>query len=355
MAWPETRFTDLVGVEYPIVQAPMASVSTPEMVAAVSNAGGLGSLGGAMLPADELRAQIGRIRELTAKPFAVNLFAWPEDPPEAAEALRAMSARLAPHREAVGLEDPELTAALPMVAMARAQLEVIAAERVPVFSFTFGIPELAPLKKAGVVSVGTATSPAEAVALEEAGADAVIAQGYEAGGHRGAFLHDPAESLIGTVALVPQVADAVGLPVVATGGIMDGRGIAAALTLGAEAAALGTAYLMTDESAASEPHKRRLADGPPERMVITTALSGRAARAIGTGMVAEIEGSGLEIPPFPAQVSLTRPIHAADEDDPKSERVFMLGGQAGPLARRMAAGELTALLAREAEAALGAG
>jgi nitronate monooxygenase len=129
---------------------------------------------------------------------------------------------------------------------------------------------------------------------------------------------------------------------------MDGRGIAAALTLGADAAALGTAYLVTHESAASEPHKQRLMDGPPEEMVITTALSGRAARAIGTEMITEIEESGLAIPPYPAQAALTRPIHAAAQGDPGSERVFMLGGQAGPLARPMGAGELTGLLAREA-------
>lgn len=347
MAWPKTRLTKLLGLRYPIVQAPMASVTTPEMVAAVSEAGGLGSLGAAMTPPDALQTEIRRIRELTDRPFAVNLFAWSEDPPAAHDALAAMRDHLAPHREALELDEPALPSPPQMTAMLEAQLGVIADERVPVFSFTFGIPGLERVKEAGAIVIGTATTPEEAARLEATGVDAVIAQGAEAGGHRGAFLADPERSLVGLVALLPQIADRVEIPVIAAGGIMDGRGIAAALALGADGASLGTAYLVCEESAASDTHKRLVAEASPEATVITSVYSGRAARALRTPLIEELESSRLAIPPFPLQGMLTRALNTSAVEQGDEERMLLLSGQAGALARPMSAGQLTARLAAE--------
>src|SRR5689334_14801852 len=238
MTWTDTPLTRLLGLSLPIVQAPMAGgISTPHLAAAVSEAGGLGSLAGAMLPPEQLRAAIREMRSLTGKPFAVNVFA-PLPAPSGARVAEwaALTGTTAdpPPRPDWSVED---------------QLAVIAGEEVAAVSFTFGIP---PLDRFGGITIGTATTVAEAVALEEAGVDVVVAQGFEAGGHRGTFVWTPEHALVGTLALVPQVADAVRIPVVAAGGIMDGRGVAAALALGADGVQLGTAFIASDESAATD-------------------------------------------------------------------------------------------------------
>jgi len=212
------------------------------------------------------------------------------------------------------------------------QLAVVQDEHVPVFSFTFGIPPLAGLD---ALTIGTATTVAEAVALEEAGVDAIIAQGYEAGGHRGTFLDPVDRSLVGTVALVPQLVDAVSVPVIASGGIMDGRGIAAALTLGAQGVQLGTAFLRCPEADTGPAHREALAGDT----IVTRVLTGRYARAARTPLVDRLEAAGLEPPDYPLPRYLT----------PESP---MLAGQGGPLARAMPAGDLVTTLAAETGAAL---
>ena len=330
----------------------MTRVDTPELVAAVSEAGGLGSFGGAMIAAEDLRAAIRRIRELTERPFAVNLFAWSADPDPAEEARVKMHEHLAFHRAELDLEDPELAPPPPLLATLEDQLAVIADERVPVFSFTFGIPPLEGLREAGTAIIGTATTAEEAVALEDAGVDAVVAQGSEAGGHRGAFLGAPERSLVGLIALVPQIVDRVSVPVIAAGAIMDGRGIAAALALGAEAAQLGTAFLVTEESGAPSTYKRLVLESRDDATTITAAYSGRAARAIRTSLIDELEASGLEIPPHPLQGILTRPLHEAGAERDRGELMFLLSGQAGSLARSSTAGELMRRLVAETEDAL---
>jgi nitronate monooxygenase len=336
------RLTELLGIRLPIVQAPMAGgPSTPALAAAVSNAGGLGSLGGA--PPDRLRAAIRETRSLTDRPFAVNLFA-PLPPADAPlETVAAVHRALAPFRAELGLPEPQhaTTAAAPPF---EAQLEVVVEERVPVFSFTFGIP---PLDGLACVTMGTATSVAEAVALERAGADVVVAQGAEAGGHRGG------DGMVATTALVPQVTDAVSVPVVAAGGIMDGRGIAAALALGAEGVQLGTAFLATPESGAPPAHKRALRDG--RETVVTSAYSGRAARAIRTPLIDALEAAGAQAP-YPLQAALVADLRRAGAELDRAELQFLLAGQGAPLARELPAAELVALLERELAAALaGAG
>jgi nitronate monooxygenase len=320
MPWRDTPFARRVGLRVPVVQAPMAGGSTtPRLVAAVCEAGGLGSIAGAMLSPDDVRRQVREVRSLTARPFAVNLFA-PLPPPSTertAEWAALLGVAVPGPRPAPSYDD---------------QLAVVVEERVPVFSFTFGAPPVADLD---AFTVGTATTPAEAVELERAGADAVVAQGFEAGGHRGSFLDPAEESLVGTLALVPQVVDAVSVPVLAAGGVMDGRGVAAVLALGAQGAQLGTAFLATAEAATSAAHRRALAT----RSTVTDVLTGRHARAARTPLVESLEESGLRPPDYPLpRQFLTEPPY--------------LYGQGGPMARSLPAGALVARLEEEADAVL---
>lgn len=310
-AWPETPLTRLLGIRYPIVQAPMAGgPTTPELVAAVSEAGGLGSLGLAFAPAGAVSEAIRATRALTGKPFGVNLFM-----PVAAETV-----------------------------------DVLLEERPAVFSFTFGAPPpeaVAALKGRGIALIGTATTTREAVALEALRVDAVVAQGSEAGGHRGTFAAAFEDALVGGIALVPQVADAVSVPVIAAGGIMDGRGIVAALALGAAGVQMGTAFLTVRESGVPAAAKQALRAAPDESTRMTAAVSGKPARAVRNRLVEEAEGLG-EPQPFPQQIMRTQRLR--DPDDP--ERSFLLAGQAASLARDCGAAELVDALAAEVEATL---
>ena len=321
MNWRDTALVRRLGIRLPILQAPMAGGwTTPQLVAQVCEAGGLGSIAGAMLSPDALRAEIAAVRSLTSLPFAVNLFApLPAPSDRGLTGWALLSGRPVPtvRRPGIRFED---------------QLAVVIAERVPVLSFTFGIP---PLADADCFTIGTATTVAEAVAMADAGVDAVVAQGAEAGGHRGTFLAPVEQSLLGTMALVPQVVDAVPIPVIASGGIMDGRGIAAARLLGAQAVQLGTAFLRTDEAGTGAAYRQALSSPT----TVTRVLTGRAARAVRTPLVARLEASGVEPPDYPLpRLFLTEPP--------------FLAGQGGPLARAQPAGELVALLEQETDAAL---
>ena len=351
MPWYETPAAAVLGVRYPLVQAPMAGVTTPALAAAVSNAGGLGSLGAAWLPPDELRAAIGAVRDLTDRPFMVNLFAWPEPGDADSGAVAAMRDSLRSTREELGADDPDPSAP-DVVALLAAQLEVVLEERVPVFGFIFGIPDFAAIKDAGAVIVGTATTVAEARVLEAAGVDVVVAQGWEGGGHRGTFDRPLDEVDVATMPLVPQVVDAVSIPVLAAGGIMDGRGIAAALALGADGAWLGTAFIAAPESQASQVYRDVLARTPVEGTIVTRALSGRHARMVRSALVERIERSGLEPAPFPLQLSLTRPLQQAAAAQGAAESMFLLAGQGAALARDLPAGELVGALVAETSAAI---
>ncbi len=274
MTWRATELTRRLGIRLPIVQAPMAGGwTTPPLVAEVSEAGGLGSVAGAMLQPGDLREMIRAVRSLTDRPFAVNLFA-----PLPAPSSRGVEewSRL------TGVPVPDAPAPPPRV---DDQLAVVVEERVPVFSFTFGVP---PLDGLEAFTIGTATTVEEAVALQDAGVQAVVAQGYEAGGHRGTFLAPVAESLVGTLALVPQVVDAVSMPVIASGGLMDGRGIAAARALGADGVQLGSAFLRTDEAGTGAAYREALGRDTTVTHVLTGRpcpdgphRSRRPARAVG--------------------------------------------------------------------------
>jgi nitronate monooxygenase len=353
MRWP-LGIRDRLGIDLPIVLAPMAGgISTPELVAAVSNAGGLGSFGGGYLSGDALREAIRRIRALTSRPFAVNLFAPepPRDPPPPDDLARAARA-LAPWRAELGL--PPRSAPEPLAPHAE-RMRAVLEEGVPVFSFTFGtLPpeELAALHRTGTFVMGTATTVGEARALEASGVDAVVAQGAEAGAHRGTFLGPPERGLVGTLALVPQLVDALSVPVVAAGGIMDGRGIAAALALGARAAALGTAFLACPESGASRPYKEALLGLAPDDdgTALTRAFTGRAARGLRNRFLEEMAEA--PVLPYPLQHAMTVDLRREAAKAGKPELLSLWAGQGAPLARALPAAALVRELARETEAAL---
>ncbi|WP_083511672.1 NAD(P)H-dependent flavin oxidoreductase [Alicyclobacillus acidiphilus] len=357
--WNDTSVTRMLGIQYPIIQAPMAGgPSTPELVAAVSNEGGLGFLGAGYMSADSIRSGIRRIRELTDKPFGVNLFIPDENIQLDREIINSMKRQLKSlgsfAEEFAGEIDSIQVEHTPGADFAK-QLEVIIEERVPIFSFTFGCPTretIEELKARGTCVIGTATTVAEAMTLERAGVDAIVAQGYEAGGHRGTFLGFGASSLIGTIALVPQIVDTVHLPVIASGGIMDGRGIAACLALGASAVQMGTAFLASLESGAHPEHKHAILHSRDAETVITTAFSGKPARGIRNDFMTIMEAYEAPIPPYPVQNTLTRPLRnwAARQSNPAFMSLW--AGQAFALSREASASDLVRRFVQEAQQVL---
>lgn len=349
MTSPSNDLLSRLGIRHPILQAPMAGgPTTPALVAAVSEAGGLGNIGAAFMPPDALRAAIRAVRDLTDRPFGVNLFArlpgGAADPDRTAELDAALAAR----RSGLGLPAPAPDRGAPPPDHLDDQLQVIADERVAVFSFTFGIVDASVVAATGATVLGTATSVAEAQALEAAGVNAVIAQGAEAGGHRGSFLTPFAEGLVGTIALVPQVVDAVDVPVVAAGGIGDGRGVAAALALGAQAASLGTAFLACPEAGVPPPYRRALAEASETSTTVTDLFTGRPARGLRNALLDEIEAADVPPAPFPSQGALIADLREEGlrRDDP--EMMVMWSGQAAALARARPAGEVVKRVIEEA-------
>ncbi|HEX3463621.1 MAG TPA: nitronate monooxygenase [Candidatus Elarobacter sp.] len=338
-------------LDLPIVLAPMGGSATVELVAAVSNAGGFGILPCAYLTAEQIAAQTQALREATSRPFGVNLFV--EHPPyEADDAVLArVHERLRAYRDELGIPHPERPAAPPD--RYHAQIEAILRAKPAVFTFTFGIPDAQTLRRfrdAGIFTIGTATTVAEALALKDAGVDGVFAQGSEAGAHRGTFLAPVEDSLVGTLALVPQVVDATGLPVFAAGGIGDGRGVAAVLALGATAAALGTSFLLAAESGIAPAYRAVLASEAAARTVLTRAFSGRTARGISNRVIEEFADPG-DIAPYPFQNAMTRDIRTAAGERGRAEFLSLWAGQAARLAKAKPAGEIVADLMREARAA----
>lgn len=352
--WPRTRLAELLRVEYPILQAPMAGgPTTPELVAAVSNAGALGAIGGSYLSGAALREQIHAVRALTDRPFGVNLFA-PTGVAATAEQIARAQALVDPYRAELGLA-PSPEVALPVDRFAEG-LAVVLEERVPVFSFTFGIPpvdDLRRLRESGTVVIGTATTVVEGMQLEAAGVDVIVGQGSEAGGHRGTFAGDFERGLIGTVALVPQLVDSVSVPVVAAGGIMDGRGIAAALALGAVGVQMGTAFLVTRESGAHPKHKAAVLASGEDNTTVTRVFSGKAARALANRFTEELRAREDDAAPYPVQNVLTQDVRRAAARQDRTEFLALWSGQAPRLARPLAAGELVRTLVEETERVLG--
>lgn len=340
---------------HPVIQAPMAGSDTPALVAAVSEAGGLGVIGAAYLSPQQIREAAAAVRATTTRPFGINLFAplpAPEPPADANAALDAV----APFCEELALPRPQMPAA-PADTFA-AQVEAVLESGASLFSVTFGLPGpdvVAAVKAKGMLFAATATTVEEAKAVEAAGADLVVAQGSEAGGHRGTFATEFSAGMVGTMALVPQVVDAVRVPVVASGGIMDGRGIAASLALGASAVQMGTAFLTCTESGIVDAYRQAILSAREDGTRVTRAFSGRPARGIVNRFMTEVERTdGPEaILPFPLQNALTRPLRTAAAKQGRAEFLSLWAGQGVRMARRQSAAELVARLAREVEATIG--
>jgi nitronate monooxygenase len=352
--WPDRRLLDLLKIELPILLAPMAGAMDWELGAAVSEAGGLGAIPSAMLDPARLRAEVARFRGATRKPVNLNFFCHvPPVPSNAREAQ--WRDRLAPYYRELGI-DPAAPAPTSNRAPFDATLcEVVEELRPDVVSFHFGLPErslLARVKAAGCTVLSSATTAEEARWLEANGADAVIAQGNEAGGHRGMFLTDDAATQAGTFALVPQVADAVKIPVIAAGGVTDARGIAAAFALGAAGVQIGTAYLWSPESKISPLHRKALAEARDDTTALTNVMTGRPARGIVTRMMRELGPIAGIAPAFPLAAGALAPLRAKAEAQGSTDFSPLWAGQAAALGRAEPAGALTRRLAVEAQAAL---
>lgn len=349
--WHQTRITELLGIRYPIVQGPMGgNFSTPALLAAVSNAGGLGSFGAYTLSPEEIIETNKLIKAKTDNPYNINL--WVSDVDDGlndypVESLEIVKALFKPYYDELGIPLPALDTHIPSKFMQ--QVEAVLAIRPAVFSFVFGIPPQAILeecRRLGIKTVGAATTLDEALALEAAKVDAIVATGFEAGGHRPSFLRPAHDSLTGTFALVQQLKAKLKTPIIAAGGIADGRGIAAALTLGADAAQLGTAFLATDESGAIPLHRAKLFSEETKYTVLTKSLTGRMGRMI-RNRISEGINYATEVLPFPLQSKLTGPLRTAAIEQGKTDMISFWSGQNAVNLKHTKASELMAALIAE--------
>lgn len=346
-----TPLCDLLGIRYPIIQAPMGGGwTTPELVAAVSNAGGLGMLAASGQGVEQTRNLIRATRALTDRPFGINFQFVPEE--SGNTDIEGAQRFLNRFRGELGLSAGKTDVAVPPSDVT-AQLVPVIEEHVPVVSFALGDPAplVARLRTAGIRVFTMVTTIDEARQVVAAGVDGLIAQGAEAGGHRSTFAVGPSGEvpLIGTMALVPQVVDAVGVPVVAAGGIMDGRGVAAALALGAGAAQLGTRFLLATESGAGASYRQRLIEATETDTTVTRAFTGRAARSIRNRFIAEYEREGQEPLVWPLQRAAARDIYQAAQAQGQSDYYLLLAGQGLRMAtREQGAAEIVAEVVQQA-------
>src|SRR6266436_5223439 len=333
--WNENRLTAKLGIDDPVIQGPLGGLSSQKLTAAVSNFGALGSFGAHGLSPGAIKDVIAEIRSLTSKPFAMNLWVSMEDEGARTSDENAFNRSLAPlavHLAALGASRPEYK---PYSWIRfEDQARVLLDENVPVFSFIYGIPPQEILEECWakhIVTIGTATTPDEAAALQEAGVDAIVASGFEAGGHRGSFLRSAEDSLTGTLSLVPQIADIVNVPVIAAGGIADARGVIAALALGAEAVQMGTVFLACEESGASLLHRQALRGRRAGHTALTKGFTGRLARGIHNRLIEELNKPGTEILPYPLQRGLVRSLSMAAEAAGRSDLLPLWAGQSANL------------------------
>ncbi len=354
--WSDTPFTRLFDRRYPIVQGPFGGgLSSPRLTATVSNAGGLGSFGAQGMTPDRIRAVVGEIRALTTAPFAVNL--WVSTADARAEDVspadrEAAVAVLAPLFATLGIAAPAFPP--PADPTFEDQVDALIAVRPPIVSFIFGVPSSSVLDRCrslGIRTLGTATTVDEARALDAAGLDAIVATGAEAGGHRPSFLRSAEASLMGTIALVPQVADAVRAPVVAAGGIADGRGIVAALALGAHAVQIGTAFLACDESNAHPAHRAALRNAARgDGTLLTRGFTGRLGRGLRNALADALASPSIARLPYPFQGHLVAALKQAALAQGRVDLVPFWGGQSAPLIAHTTAHTLFASLVESADA-----
>lgn len=348
--WHDTAVSRRLQLRYPIVQGPFGNgLSSVELLGLVSDAGGLGSFGVHHLPPAQIREVDAAIRRRTTRPYALNL--WVSNHDEGGLSLTAQQfaaavERFRPYYEELGVEPPSMPARYGQDF--EEQAETILELRPPAFSFVFGIPSAGILERCrerSIVTIGAVTTPDEAVAMEAAGVDLIVASGFEAGGHRVSFLRAPEDSLTGTFALIPTVADRVKTPVIAAGGIADGRGIAAALTLGAQGVQIGSAFLACEQSGTSALHRRMLFDAQAQYTALTRVFSGRLARGIRNRFMEEM--SATPPLPYPVQGWFTGSFRKAAAEQGRSDRMSLWAGQAAPLLRHQDAGSLFDSLVRE--------
>jgi nitronate monooxygenase len=354
----DDRLTRLIGLELPIIQAPMAGSNDAALVVAVSEAGGLGSLPCATASLEEMRRQFGIIKQQTARPVNANFFCHAEPEDDAASDARWMT-RLAPHFAETGADVASVPKASRYYRFGREHLPLLAEFRPKVVSFHFGLPDEAlvrEVKALGALVMSSATTVAEAKWLAARGCDVIIAQGAEAGGHRGVFLtEDPCAAAArqpGTFALVPQVVDAVEVPVIAAGGIADGRGVAAAFVLGASGVQVGTAYLATPEARTSAVHRAAIQSGRDDETVMTNVLTGRPARGFVNRVMADLGPLSTDAPPFPLASRAIGVLRAKAEPEGKGDYSSLWAGQAVGLVRERPAAALTRALIDDGRACL---
>jgi nitronate monooxygenase len=342
--WPRNAFTERLNLKWPILQAPMGWLSTPALAAAVSNAGGLGGLGMWGFSAEDAERRIAGFRQQSGGSLNVNYPLWPE-PKITSEMIEPMRQRLQVHYDAKGLGPvprPEGAAS----DVSPQHLAMLLRAKPQMVSFHFGLPAqdvLDTIKRAGIFVISSATTVAEAKTLEQRGVDAIIAQGTEAGGHRGTFTGVDMSMQPGLFALLPQVVDAVRIPVIAAGGVADGRTVAAAFVLGASAVQLGTAFLRCEEANVLDAHRAALREANDACTIVTDTITGRPARYIRNRLTDDLIASGLEPVAFPAQLSLTAPLGVTGD----RELTALFAGQSAALARDTTAAELVASLAEE--------
>jgi len=333
--WNENRLTAKLGIDYPVIQGPLGGLSSQTLTVAVSNFGGLGSFGAHGLAPEAIKEVIAEIRSLTSKPFAMNLWVSMEDEGAQTSDENAFNRSLAPlatHIAALGASRPTFKPYSP--ARFEDQARVLIDAKVPVFSFIFGIPPreiLEECRAKSIVTIGTATTPEEGAALQEAGVDGIVASGFEAGGHRGSFLRSAEDSLTGTFSLVPQIADKVKVPVIAAGGIADARGVIAALALGAEGVQMGTVFLACEESGASLLHRQALRGKKAGHTALTKGFTGRLARGIHNRLLQELNQEGTAVLPYPLQRSLVRNLAIPAEAAGRSDLLPLWAGQSANL------------------------
>lgn len=343
--WKDNPVVKQLRLDAPIVQGPFGGgLSAVDLVVAVSESGGLGSFGVHHLGADGIRDVAAKIRARTRRSFALNL--WiplrDSDDPRLTDAQWEQALELlAPYYGVLGVPLPARPARF--APRYEEQIETVLELKPAVFSFVFGVPSTGVLERcrsAGIATLGAATTPGEAKLLADAGVDMIVATGFEAGGHRVSFLQEPEDCLTGTLALVPQVADLVKVPVIAAGGIADGRGIAAALKLGASAAQIGTAFLACEESNAHPLHRAKLFSPDAQRTSLTRAFSGRLARSIHNDFIDAFRGEERRLPPYPVQNWLTAQFRAAALAAGRADIISLWSGQAAPLLKHRHAAPL---------------
>jgi nitronate monooxygenase len=352
--WYRTSASKILGIEYPILQGPFGgNLSNVKLTATVSNLGGLGGYGAYTLNPQEIREVIKQIKSSTDKPYNINLWVSDTDAGDdiiTDEQFRNVQHLFSPYFDEVGAELPAKP--LPFKSRFENQIEVILDEKPPVFSFVFGVPSadiLEQCKKSGIVTVGAATTLDEAILLDSAGVDMIIASGFEAGGHRPSFLASAESSLMGTFVLVQLIKEKVKTPVIAAGGIANGKGIAAAFKLGADAVQIGTAFLATEESNAPHAHREMLFSDAAKTTTLSRAFTGRLGRGIANRVTKEVTNKELDFLPFPLQSHFTSHLRKAAIEKERWDLIYLWSGQIAPVLKHRKAGELMKSLVEETE------